>query len=76
MSIIELEAEALKLAPEDQARLLHWLAAALDSIEEPELTNEELGKRWADFEASGDKGIEASELSARARPHLSPNGAI
>jgi hypothetical protein len=67
MSIIELEAEALKLAPEEQARLLHRLAAALDSIEEPELTNEELEKRWADFEASGDKGIEASELRTRAR---------
>jgi hypothetical protein len=67
MCIIELEAEALKLAPEDQARLLHRLAAILDSIEEPELTNEELEKRWADFETSGDKGIEASELRARAR---------
>ncbi len=67
MSIVELEAEALKLAPEDQARLLHRLVAALDSIEEPELTNEELEKRWADFEASGQKGIEASELHAQAR---------
>jgi hypothetical protein len=67
MSIIELEAEALKLAPEDQARLLHRLAAALDSVEEPELTNEELEKRWTDFEASGGKGIEASDLRARAR---------
>jgi hypothetical protein len=67
MSIIELEAEALKLAPEDQARLLHRLVASLDSIEEPELTNEELEKRWADFEASGDKGIEASLVRERAR---------
>lgn len=67
MSIIELETEALKLAPEDQARLLHRLAAALDSVEETELTNEELEKRWADFETSGDKGIEASELGARSR---------
>ena len=67
MSIIELEAEALKLAPEDQARLLHRLAAALDAAEEPELTNEELEKRWSDFESSAHKGIEASELSARAR---------
>jgi Putative addiction module component len=67
VSIIELEAEALKLAPEDQARLLHRLAASLDSIEEPELTNEELEKRWADFEASGDKGIEASLVRERAR---------
>jgi len=67
MSIIELEAEALKLAPEDQARLLHRLAAALDSIEESELTNEELEKRWADFETSGSKGVEASELRERSR---------
>jgi len=67
MSIIELETEALKLTPEEQARLLHRLATALDSIEEPELTNEELEKRWADFEASGNRGIEASELGARSR---------
>ena len=67
MSIIELEAEALKLAPEDQARLLHRLAAALDSIEESELTNEELEKRWADFETSGSMGVEASELRERSR---------
>ena len=67
MSIIELETEALKLAPEDQARLLHRLAAALESVEEPELTNEELEKRWTDFEASGAKGIEASELRERAQ---------
>ena len=66
MSIIELEAEALKLAPEDQARLLHRLAAALDSVEEPELTNEELEKRWANFEASEGRGIEASVLRERA----------
>jgi hypothetical protein len=66
MSIIELEVEALKLAPEDQARLLHRLAMALDAVEEPELANEELEKRWADFEASGDRGIEASALRERA----------
>jgi len=67
MSIIELEQEALKLAPEDQARLLHRLARALDSVEEPELTNEELERRWADFAASGNPGIEASELRERAQ---------
>jgi hypothetical protein len=67
MSIIEIEAEALKLAPEDQARLLHRLAAALDSLEEPELTNEELERRWTDFETSGNTGIEASDLRARAK---------
>jgi len=66
MSIIELEAEALKLAPEDQARLLRRLAKALDAVEESELTNEDLEKRWADFENSNAQGIEASELRARA----------
>jgi hypothetical protein len=66
MSIQELEAEALKLAPEDQARLLHKLAAALDPQEGPALTNDELEKRWADFEANGKEGIEASELRLRA----------
>ncbi len=67
MSIVELEAEALKLTPEEQARLIHRLAVALDSNEEPELTNEELERRWADFESSGNPGIEASELRARAQ---------
>jgi hypothetical protein len=67
MSINELEVEALKLAPEDQARLLHRLATSLDALEPSELTNEELEKRWADFEASGDKAIEASVLHERAR---------
>ncbi len=66
MSIAELEAEALKLAPEEQARLLHRLAQSLDSLEEPELTNEELEKRWADFEASGFKGIDSADLRAQA----------
>jgi hypothetical protein len=66
MSINEIEVEALKLAPEDQARLLHKLATSLDSHEPDELTNEELEKRWADFEASGGQGIEASELRTRA----------
>ncbi len=66
MSIFELEAEALKLSPEEQAHLIHRWAVALDSSEEPELTNEELERRWTEFEASGSPGIEASELSARA----------
>lgn len=66
MSIVELEAEALKLAPEDQARLLHRLVESLDADDLPELTNEELEKRWADFEASGKPGLEASQLRERA----------
>ncbi len=65
MSIHELETEALKLAPEDQARLLHKLAAALDD-NEPPLTNDELEKRWAEYEALGAKGIEASQLREQA----------
>jgi hypothetical protein len=66
MSIKELEAQALKLAPADQARLLHKLAQALDQIE-PELTNSELAKRWNDFESSGEKGTEANILHHRAQ---------
>lgn len=66
MSIVELEAEALKLAPEDQARLLHRLAQSLDSLEEPELSNEELEQRWTDFETSGFKGIDSADLRAQA----------
>ena len=67
MSISELEAEALKLAPEDQARLLHRLATALDSAEEPELTNEELERRWGAFTAKEDKGTPSEEMHAEAR---------
>jgi len=66
MSIQELEAEALKLAPEDQARLLHKLAVALDPQEESALTNDELEKRWADFEKAGKEGVDSSELRLRA----------
>lgn len=62
MSLTEIEAEALKLSPEEQARLLNRLAIALDCAEEPSLTNEELEKRWANFELSGNPGIEASVL--------------
>ena len=65
MSIHELEAEALKLAPEDQARLLHKLAMSLDQLEPP-LTNEELDKRWAEFEKTGDS-IDASQMHTEAR---------
>jgi hypothetical protein len=67
MSIVELEAEALKLAPEDQARLLHRLAAALDSTEEPELINDELERRWKAFQSGEDKGMESVEVHAEAR---------
>jgi putative addiction module component (TIGR02574 family) len=67
MSIVELEAEALKLAPEDQARLLHKLVAALDAVEETELTDEELERRWAAFTAKEDKGTQSEEMHAEAR---------
>jgi putative addiction module component (TIGR02574 family) len=67
MSIHELEAEVLKLKPEDQFRLLHALTEALDEKEGHPLTNEELEKRWADFEAGKEPAVEASELQARAK---------
>jgi len=66
VSISDLEAEALKLSPEDQARLLHRLALSLDSFEEPELTNDELQKRWSEFERTGE-AMEASKLHERAK---------
>jgi hypothetical protein len=66
MSIRELEMEALKLAPADQARLLHALAVALDDKETTELTNDELEKRWAEFEDAGKTGINSVELRERA----------
>ncbi len=67
MSITELETEALKLAPVDQARLLHKLATALDSVEEPELTNEELELRWTAFASKEDKGVSSEAMHAEAR---------
>jgi hypothetical protein len=66
MSIQELEAEVLKLKPEDQIRLLHALTEALDDETVPALTNEELEKRWANFESGKDSTVEASELRRRA----------
>ncbi|MEJ0000572.1 MAG: hypothetical protein WDO13_16270 [Verrucomicrobiota bacterium] len=66
MRINEIEAEALRLGPEEQARLLHRLALALDSFEEPELTNDELERRWRNFESSG-QAVESSVLHERAR---------
>jgi hypothetical protein len=66
VSLAELEAEILKLAPEEQACLLHRLAVALDSHDEPKLTNEELQKRWSEFEQTGE-AVEASKLHERAR---------
>jgi len=66
VSLSELEAAALKLSPEDQARLLHCLALSIDSFDEPELTPAELQKRWSEFEKS-EEAIEASELHERAR---------
>ena len=67
MSLTELETAALKLAPEEQARLLHRLATALDSVEEPELTNEELEQRWQAFQSGEDKGVAAEDLHSTAR---------
>ncbi len=67
VSIQELEAEVLKLKPEDQIRLLHALSEALDEKDGPSLTNEELERRWADFETGKEPAVEASELQARAK---------
>jgi len=67
MSLAELETAALKLAPEEQAQLLHRLATALDSVEEPALTNEELEQRWKAFQSGDDKGVPSEEMHAAAR---------
>jgi hypothetical protein len=66
VSIQELEAEVLKLKPEDQFRLLHALSEALDEKEGHPLTNEELEKRWADFETGTEPAVEAVDLRERA----------
>ena len=55
------------LDAEDQARLLHRLATALDSSEEPELTDDELEQRWSAFTSGEDKGISSEEMHAQAR---------
>ncbi len=66
MSIQEIEAEVLKLQPEEQIRLLHTLALALEE-NEPALTGEELENRWSEFLADTSTAIPASELHAWAR---------
>jgi hypothetical protein len=62
VSIQELEAEVLKLKPEDQIRLLHALSEALDESDGPPLTNEELERRWKDFETGKEAVVEAVDL--------------
>ncbi len=67
MVFSELEAEVLKLAPEDQARLLHRLAKALEGTAEPDLTNEELDGPWQAFATGEDQGVAAEVMHSGAR---------
>jgi putative addiction module component (TIGR02574 family) len=66
MSIKELEAEIMRLAPKDQAYLFEKLSHVLEVDEDP-LTNEELDRRAEDLRSGRVQGIPAEEMMACAR---------
>ena len=66
MSVKELEAEIMRLAPKDQAYLFEKLIHVLEVDEEP-LTNEELDRRANDLRTGRVQGIPAEEMMSSAR---------
>jgi putative addiction module component (TIGR02574 family) len=66
MSVKELEAEIMRLAPKDQAYLFDKLVPALDVEEEP-LTTEELDRRAEDLRTGRVQGVSAEEMMSAAR---------
>jgi hypothetical protein len=73
MSIDELEAEALKLAPAARARLAEKLLESLETLSEEEnarLWAEEAQRRDEAWEASGSPGHEAADVFRDARAQL------
>ncbi len=73
MSIDELEAEALKLAPSARARLAERLLASLESLSDEEnarLWAEEAQRRDEAWEASGSQGHPAADVFHDARARL------
>lgn len=73
MSIDELEAEALKLAPAARARLAERLLESLETLSEEEnarLWAEEAQRRNEAWEASGSPGHKAADVFRDARARL------
>jgi len=73
MSLDELEAEALKLAPEARARLAGKLLESLEKlsdVESRQLWVDEARRRDADLEANPEKGRPASDVFREARGKL------
>ena len=73
MSIDELEAEALKLAPAARARLAERLLESLESLSDEEnarLWAEEAQRRDEAWDASGGGGRAASDVFREARARL------
>lgn len=73
MSIDELEAEALKLAPTGRARLAERLLESLEALSDEEnarLWAEEAQRRDEAWEASGSQGPLAADVFREARTRL------
>jgi putative addiction module component (TIGR02574 family) len=66
MSVKELEAEILKLAPKDQAYLFDKLIEVLEAEEEP-LTVEELDRRAEDLRSGCVQGVSPEEMFSTAK---------
>lgn len=65
MSVKELEAEIMRLTPQDKAYLFDRLLHVLE-VEESPLTNEELDRRADDLRSGRVQGIPAQEMMASA----------
>ena len=73
MSSDELESEALKLDPENRARLAEKLLASLDDLSEDEnarLWAEEAGRRNAAWDHAAGDGQTADEIFREVRARL------
>jgi hypothetical protein len=74
MSIDELEAEALKLAPQARARLAERLLASLESLSDEEneqLWGEEAERRDAAWDSTAGSGRPAADVFRDAKARLS-----
>ena len=69
MSVKELEAEIMRLAPQDKAYLFDKLLHVME-VEESLLTNEELDRRADDLRVGRVQGIPAEEMMTSARRFL------
>ena len=69
MSVKELEAEIMRLAPQDKAYLFDKLLHVME-VEESLLTNKELDRRADDLRVGRVQGIPAEEMMTSARRFL------